>query len=527
MLPRRHPRVLTPAVAAAERPAPAPAGARTGRLVAIRRAGSRVPRSLAALLGVVTVLGIAWAMLNPAWQSPDEDIHFSYVQTLSELHRLPGALPGPSLSSAQVDAMQSFNNDPVVFFIGAKPEWSRLAYEDWKRRSAHDKMNDAGGPNAASTYPPAYYLYETLGYDLAGSHSDIFARLYAARLASILFLLVTTVGVWLLAGEIFGRDRLLQLTAAGVIGLWPMVDFMSASVNPDSLLYALWTLALWLGVRIIRRGPTVASAVGFGAAVGLAMITKATTLALLPAALFVLLVAAWRLRPRGSRGRVLAAIVGGLVLFAIPVEAWHLYVQSQHRVGYAQAGVINSGLTGVNLREFLSYVWEYYLPKLPFQHPVRFDAPRLSGYPTENVWIAGSWAAFGWVTVLFPPWVYRVFTAITALVGIGALAYLLPRLRGRLRTREVRTVALPIAIFLGLALVVLVAGLHWNEYKLHRPINQGRYLFPMVGLAGVTAAAALARLPRRWWPRAVGVLFGGLLVFQLLCLGHMAARFYA
>src|SRR3712207_9244995 len=62
---------------------------------------------------------------------------------------------------------------------------------------------------------------------------------------------------WLLAGELLGRRRGLQLVAAAVVGLWPMLVFLSSSVNPDAMLYATWSLTLWLGVSAIRRGLTL------------------------------------------------------------------------------------------------------------------------------------------------------------------------------------------------------------------------------------------------------------------------------
>ena len=80
-----------------------------------------------------------------------------------------------------------------------------------------------------------------------------FGRLYAIRIAGVLLLALTTLSAWLLAGEVFGRRRLPQLTCAAVAGLMPMVTFMSTAVNPDALLMTLWTLDLWLGARVINH----------------------------------------------------------------------------------------------------------------------------------------------------------------------------------------------------------------------------------------------------------------------------------
>lgn len=481
-----------------------------------------IPRPLAALLVVVALIGASWALLTPAWQVPDEDVHFSYVQSLVELGRLPGGA-GAALSSAQVDAMQSMNTDPIVFFSFAQPEGSTEAYAAYVRRAGRGSVRDGGGSNTASSYPPAYYLLTSLGYRLGGS--SVLSQLYASRLFSVLFLLITTTAVWLLAGELFGRRRELQLVAAAVVGLWPMLDFMSSAVNPDSLMYATWSLALWLGVRMLRRGIDVAGAAAFGLAVGVALITKAPSLALLPAFAFVLLVCVARLLGRRRWGG--AALVAGcaFIAFALPVGAWQLTIGALERPAYGQASGVAAG--GLNVREFLSYVWQYYLPQLPFQQTLRLDSGYVSSYPALNVWVATSWAAFGWVTVFFPLWLYKVFLAVTATVGLGALVRGARSVWQRRRSPALLRVALPVAVFLGLAAAALIMGLHLAEYRVKGPTNQGRYLFPLAGLGGCAVALAVTLVPRRLRSTAVGLVLGGVVAYQLLCLGFVASHYYA
>ncbi len=487
------------------------------------RPQSWVPRPLAALLVVVALMGASWALVNPAWQAPDEDVHFSYVQTLAELGRLPGGA-GASLSTAQVDAMQSMNTDPIVFFSFARPERSRVAYDAYQSRAVSDPLRDGGGPNTASSYPPAYYLLASLGYRLAGS-SGVVTHLYAARLFSVLFLLITTTAVWLLAGELFGRRRELQLLAAAAVGLWPMLDFMSAAVNPDSLMYATWSLALWLGVRVLRRGLDVASGVGFGLVVGVALITKAPSLALVPASAFVVLFGLARLLWQRRPGAAALAALSVVLAFLAPVGAWHFTIAALDRPAYGQVTGVAAG--ALNVREFLSYVWQFYLPRLPFQVPLYLDSRYVSPYPAFNVWVATSWAAFGWVTVFFPLWVYKVFLAITASVALAAVTKGIVSLLHHRRSRQLWTVGLPVAIFLGLAAGALVLGLHLAEYRVKGPTNQGRYLFPLAGIAGCAVAYAMMLVPRRARTVAIGVALGGIVGYQMLALAFVAAHYYA
>jgi hypothetical protein len=76
-----------------------------------------------------------------------------------------------------------------------------------------------------------------------------------------------------------------------------------------------------------------------------------------------------------------------------------------------------------------------------------------------------------------------------------------------------------------------VGGLHWSEYRIAESssnlLSQGRYLFPLLPLAGLVPAAALTVVPARWRGIGLGAFVGGLLVLQLFALGLVVTRFYA
>jgi hypothetical protein len=193
---------------------------------AVRRIRGRVPRELALLLLVVALAGLTWAIVMPPWGAPDEDVHFAYTQTLAERHELPGG-PQQGVSTEQRLSMDVTNTDQVVFFDFAKPDWSASGERAWRATTKTVPRNDGGGTNAASDYPPAYYVYELIPYELASS-TDIHTRVFVMRLFSVLWLLVTTVAAWLLAGEVLGRgNRPLQLVSAATFALWPMLTFVS------------------------------------------------------------------------------------------------------------------------------------------------------------------------------------------------------------------------------------------------------------------------------------------------------------
>ena len=132
-------------------------------------------------------------------------------------------------------------------------------------------------------------------------------------------------------------------------------------------------------------------------------------------------------------------------------------------------------------------MWQFYLPRLPFMT----DFPTVAHtIPVYDVWFKGIWASFGWTEVHVPQ--PRLRRARRADAGRGgrrgraALALARRRRTGRCSRSS------------SLVAVSLLAGLHWSEYHLLKAgaanFNQGRYLLPLVGVAGVVLALAVRRL---------------------------------
>lgn len=482
-----------------------------------RQRRRRVPAALRALLAATALLGLAWALLTPAMQAPDENAHTGYLQSLAEDLKLPGDPALPLFSTEQSAAAAASNSDQTAAVLETRPEWDRGAYERWREQDlalpAAQRV-DGGGPNPAASNPPLYYIFASAAWR-AASAGDFYDRLLAARLVGVLFLLLTVVAVWLLAGEVVGRRPVLQLAAAGVAGLAPMMTFVSGSVTPDSLLFALWSLFLWLGVRALKRGMSVRDALALFAVVGLACIVKSTSYALVPAALGVLAITLWRHRGEGSR-HVLAVAAGAVAGLLLTAGGWYAIARGISRPLAPQITAATAAQAGLNVRELGSYVWQFYLPRLPFQQDF---FPATSGPRFYEVWIKGAWAAFGWLEVKFPAPVYALLAGVTALVTAMAAARLWI-------TR--RSSDLAVGAFLALVTVSLLAGLHWSEYRISTGgFNQGRYILPLVGIAGLAVAQAIRLLPDRRQAWGAAAVLAGLYALQIFSLQIVAERFFA
>lgn len=445
----------------------------------------RVPTPLKWLLCAVALVGIAWVFVLPPWQAPDEDAHFAYVQTIAELGRRPADDGRPAQeaekSSEQDEAERMSGFLRSFQRLDSNPEWMARVEQAW-RDAPERSREDGGGANAAQTNPPGYYLYAAPAY-LAASGGDVIDRLYATRLFSVALLLLFVVSVWLLTGEVMGRDRRAQLLAAATAGLVPMVTFVGSAVTPDALLLPIWGLWFWMAARVLRRlqwREAMLLVVLTVAAVGV----KLGSVALVPGLVWVGAAFLWRragrppLPPRAvAFGSAAALLLGALTAVAVATGR-------PHQLG--------------------GYLWQFYSPT------DTGGFPQLPEWPLRDVWLESTTAAFAWLEVRFPWPVY----ALIALLFAALLVSALPR---------VRPTALAVAFVL--PSLALVAGLHLIELDMllerGSGFTQGRYLLPLLPLLALAVAALVRRAA------LAGAVLGGLAAWQLASLAIVMARFHA
>ena len=443
-----------------------------------------VPAALKWLLAAVAITGVAWVLVVPPWQVPDEDAHFAYVQTIAELHRRPADDGRPALE-AQKSSEQDLAERASGFLrsyqrLDARPEWAKRPEREW-RATREPSREDGGGANAAGNNLPAYYLYAAVPYLLAGG--DVIDRLYAVRLFSVLLLLLFAVSAWLLAGEVLGRDRPAQLVAAAMAGLAPMATFVGTAVTPDAMLLPLWGLWFWLAARTLRRLQWRDALFLTGLTL-LAVCVKTASVALIPGLVWVGAAFLWR-RAERPPPRPRAAVLGAGAVIA---------------VGALAAVAVAAGTP----RQLGAYIWQFYSPLDSGGYTL------LPKWPLRDVWLEGTTGAFGWLEVRFPWPVY----ALLALLLATLLAALLPRLR-----------LTPLAVAFALPALALLAGLHLTELDMllteGQAFTQGRYLLPLLPLLALGVAAVARR------GAVAGAVLGGLGAWQVASLAIVMARFHA
>ena len=477
-----------------------------------------IPRPLAALLAVAVVLGLGWALIVPLFQSPDEPSHFAYAQYLAEDFALPGDPKRRSYSTEQVVSDAAVGATALVFHVVSnRPDWSAADDAGYKAIADHGLPRDnGGGPNSAGVNPPLYYLFANLAY-WAFYPGGFFNREYAMQIWGVILLLSTIIGGWLLAGEVLGHKRLPQLACAAVCGLMPMETYVSTSITPDALMIPLWTFTLWLGARVIIRRAARRDTAALCAVAAAAILTKGTSYALVPGVLLSLAIGFLR-RPRAEHRAAVRSLALALSVLAVPILAW---LGLAAALGRAAVNTVSTPAGAhaapFNVWQFLSYLWQFYLPRLPSQIRSR----ETSGLPLYTIWVEQAWGVFGWLDFGFASWLYGPLAGITATVALGTVS-VLAVIRDRL--------CASLVAFFGLVTVSLLLGLHLTEYESiiagEGFIMQGRYLLPLISLFGLAVGLLVTRLPFPARGPACGVILGGLFVLQILALGDVARTYY-
>lgn len=488
----------------------------------VRHRRRRVPTILALLLVAAGLQSLAWDVALPAFQGPDEDAHFAYVQHLAETGTIPSSSIGNAPNSTEVALeLNALNLHALMGDPGARPAWSSadLAYlHHVEATLPKGARADGSGQNPEAKNPPLYYALMAIPYRMF-VWLPLLKRLFILRLFSALCYLATITLTWLLAGELFGRVRWKQTLAAGAVALEPQLAFTSVVINADNLLITLCTATLLACVRLVTRGPTVQRVlIAAGLSAGAAL-TQGRGLVTVPV-LGVAIAVAWlRHRPALRAGLVQAALAVGCVLAALLFD---YIVATGSGGGSLYGGQVKSlNASQFSLSNFASFTYQFFFPRLASM------TPRIGpAYGYRQVFIETFFGKFGWLEVSLSPKIYDFLQVASALGLVGLYTASI------VRWRRLRASWAPVVVMAAMGLTQVVFLLYVSYQALlgdagTDPLIVGRYLLPIVSLFGLAIAFTIGSLPRRVGSvLATGLLSGGILL-MIACIGVTATRFYA
>lgn len=475
-----------------------------------------MPPALLVLLVVAFVHGTAWAVVTAPWNGPDEVAHFAYAEHLARTGHAPqrGAGTG-SQSTAQNVALFQLNLFPIRLQPGGRPNYSSVPrVKDTLATLPAKDYKDGSGPSSTANYPPLYYAYEAVAYTVSPFRSEL-GRLFAMRMATVLLFVATVWLAWLIAAELLAVAWAPAL-AAGLVALQPKAGFEAGIVNPDMMLVVLSTGALLAALRLVTRGFTAGRTVALALTTVAAVLTHPRGYFLPPFAVIAVLLSLWR--SRLLKPRPLAIAAGLTVAVGISVGLAMLWTRG-HTGGPGDTGGSGNPVGTVDPRQFVSYLWQFYLPKLSFMSPK--VGPSFYGY--RQVYIESFFGSFASLSVDYRAQFYDLLQVVAAIGVVGL--YTTAILRPRAVLAKWPAVVVSAVFFVGLMLLLHIVS--YSSLRISNdPVLTGRYLLPAIALYGAAAAWVASSLPRRWGLVVAGALIGGSALLAVGGVGLSLERFY-
>jgi hypothetical protein len=483
----------------------------------ISKVARRIPRAAWICALIAFLNASAWSIITPPFQGRDEIDHFAYIAHLAEQHSLPHSLSGPPNYPTEEKLVLEGLNYWQVRFTPYTPSISSVAQQQALTSdvNAGDALYGAEGGNASSE-PPLFYVLQLVPYEIGSG--NVLVQLQLMRLLSALI-----GGITVLLTFLFLRELLPSVPWAATIGalcvaLQPQFAFVSGSLNPSVLLYALSAAVFLCLARGFRRRLSARLAVALGATIAAGFITYFSFIGVAVGALIALAILATRDARSRGRGALLAPALATGISVA-PVAA---YVVRNALVGSSLSGATSTVGGAINLQSLfheVSYIWEMYLPRLPGM--TRYFA----GISTwKDIWFDRSVGLYGWMDTMLPPWVDNL--ALILAVGVLALCgreMLINRASLRARLPELAGYA---AIAIGLLTMLGITSYVSDVINHELAYGESRYLLPLLPLLGAVVALAIRGAGRRWMPvagAAIVILFVGHDLFSQL---QVIARYY-
>lgn len=408
-----------------------------------------LPKSLLLILAASGLLLIAWSFAVPILEAPDEQSHWQYARYLHEQHSLP--MYGPNFVEA---------NSPPLYYLLIAPFATATEFPPvlvW----------DDGLGQLVQPFPPRFFQNSIADF-------ETYWPIRIARLITALISLLTIIFCFLTGLELTGNLST-GLLAAGIVAFLPQFTFRGMNVSNDALVTMTSALAIYLVVRLIRRGFTWTLGVGVAISVAGAILSKTTAIFLIVPLALAILSSSKHWRPRIYRMSILG-------ITALVIAPWLVRNEILYGDPFVREAMFTAVSNIIHVKPLFSSYFVTTFPTLLF---------------------ASSVGVFGWMNLFLPIWIYGFFGA-TFLVGIASFAW--HWLRQRIDGLLVTLVSIPL---INLATVVYI------NLTLSQP--QGRFMFPSLSAIAVIVAMGLETLPR-WNKQATYLAVGALAVLNVLIL---------
>lgn len=434
------------------------------------------------ILTVFLILGVVYSVVVPPLEASDELWHYPMVKYIADNWSLPVQVPG-----VETPWRQEGSQPPLYYALSAVATlWIDTSDMEVVRHLNPHVDNGVATPDGninLVVHHPAREAFPWQGTVLA---------IHLIRFLSVLMGVAAVYLTYLIAGEVLPDQPAIALGAAAIHAFTPMYVFISGSVNNDNLVVPLSSLVLLMLLRLAHQQVWTTSQalvryLGLGVVLGLAVLTKTSSLALTVITAFV--VSARAVRRHSWREFLMGGLATLLPLLAI--AGWW-FLRNLRLYG---------DLTGFNL--FFVVLGTRDVPA---------DLSQM--WRERYSFAAGYWGNFGGLNVPMPAGVYGLLNTLAILAALGLVFLFLRRVLKAERRLMLDYLSLIISLLWGLGVfvpwVLWWARITWS--------SQGRLVFSAISIWSLLLALGLAG----WQPRRWGLWVMGAFALLLLALSMVA-----
>ena len=457
------------------------------------------------------LMGFGWLCLVPIWHTPDEQAHFSQVAFLVENGRNAWSTEMDVTKEIYVTeqllgtARDRNGNNKFTFH----PEF-KIEYTDSSTGKYEASISALTSTNAknvfvfqeSTRYPLSYYIPATWIYKYF-YNKDIFIKVFAIRIWSLFLFIFNILVIYKLGELLFPKNKFLALTTAILVGFQPMMVFSNIGVTSDSLANFIFSLFIYLCLRLIMLKVNLKNVTSLIFVSYLAINTKIQFIIILPIIIFLFLFLTLR-EIKDVKKKI-------LVIVALIFIASGLFIYLKV-IKFDSFIFALSSLKKININSLLKYTWEYTFPH------------------TYKEVIPWYWGVYDWLGVTYPRIVYKIINGITLVSITGFIFWFISVLHRRLWSdRNIQGVFLLLGISLFYYLAISVYDwLSWYQSGFQLGV-QGRYFFPTISVHMVVIIIGIKNLTYAKYKLQKGCLLAlGLLmiIFNFLGLYTIAKTYY-
>jgi len=463
----------------------------------------RLPTAAWICFGVALLNAIAWGLITPLFQVPDEAGHVAYVQRIAETGKPPaGKFDVQHFSQEQRHLIDTIRWKAVQRKKDVRVPGTASYGKNLEREvsTSYGRANK-GGYTTDTNNPPLYYFTAAGVYHLS-PWTSLPDRVHFLRLLSALLAACTVLLVFLFLRELLPGTPWAWTVGALAVAFQPMFAFTSSGVTSDTVLYLASAGIFYTLARAFRRGLTRNGGLAIGGFAALGILSKMNMVGLAPGILVGLGALVLRER-RGRRGEAFDGVLAAVAVVLVPLGIYMLLNSTVwHRGLYFASGV--QGPTGIvvpgkaetvsaTVGDAFNYMWQFYLPRLPSMDSL------FAFYPLREIWFNGFIGDFGWLDTRFASWVYDL--ALVIGIGIVVLAAReIVRCWSVIRTRLAELITY---LTLMAGLLLLIGGVSYiARIGGAAGYEQPRYLLPLMALYGALVAIAARGAGKRYGPAA-------------------------